>query len=108
VRTSVRFVEAYRRSEERLNAGSRYADIEEVSEIAIRIRDLEAEERALSARRARLHNRIDFLRSGGGGPADEEAETLERLVREEREVSTRRRQLHVQIAVARTELLANR
>jgi hypothetical protein len=108
VRTSVRFVEAYRPSGERLKAASQAADLEEVSELASRIRDLEAEERALSARRARLHNRIDFVRSGGGGPADEVAETLDRLVHEERELSTRRRELHAEIAAVRTELIHSR
>src|SRR5262245_25043841 len=106
--TSVRFVEAYRPSGERLKAPRSAADPMEVSKLVCRIRDLEAEERALSARRARLHNRIDFLRSGGGGPADEVAARLDGLEREEREVSTRRRELHATIAAARTELVASR
>lgn len=79
-----------------------------MSELASRIRDLEAEERSLSARRARLQNRIDFLRSGGGGPLDEVADTLDDLVLQEREVSTRRRELHAEIEAARVELLRER
>ena len=79
-----------------------------MSELASRIRDLEAEERSLSARRARLQNRIDFLRSGGGGSAGEVADTLEDLVTEEREVSTRRRALHAEIDAVRAELLRGR
>jgi hypothetical protein len=79
-----------------------------MSELARRIRDLEAEERSLSARRARLQNRIDFLRSGGGGPLDEVADTLDDLVLQEREVSTRRRELHAEIEASRVALLRER
>lgn len=78
-----------------------------MSELGSRIRNLEAEERSLSARRARLQNRIDFLR-GGGGPLDEIQDTLDDLVREEREVSTRRRAVHAQIDAVRVELLRSR
>jgi chromosome segregation ATPase len=78
-----------------------------MSELARRIRDLEAEERSLSARRARLQNRIDFLRSGGG-PLDEVADTLDDLVLQEREVSTRRRELHAEIEASRVALLRER
>jgi chromosome segregation ATPase len=81
---------------------------EGMSEPAHRIRELEAEERSLSARRARLQNRIDFLRSGGGGPLDEVAGTLDALVDEEREVSTRRRALHAEIETVRAELIRAR
>lgn len=78
-----------------------------MSELAHRIRDLEAEERSLSARRARLQNRIDFLRSGGGRTV-EEPDALADLQRQEREVSSRRREVHAEIEVARAELIRTR
>lgn len=58
---------------------------------------LKAEERAISARRRRLHDRIDFLRAGGGGFSRETQQMLADLEAEEREVSRRRRELHQQI-----------
>jgi hypothetical protein len=61
---------------------------------------LNAEERSLSALRARLQDRIDFLRGGGGGPVDENAELIADLERQEREASQRRRELHERIEVA--------
>ena len=63
---------------------------------------LENEERAVSQRRRRLHERIDFLR--GSGAQDEE--TLERLAKlelEEKEVSQRRRELHAVIDELRSQ-----
>jgi hypothetical protein len=53
------------------------------------------EERALSVRRPRLRERIDFLRATGSGDMD--AERLARLEAEEREVSRLRRELHARI-----------
>jgi acyl-coenzyme A thioesterase PaaI-like protein len=70
--------------------------------------ELNEEERAVSARRAKLHNRIDFLRAGGGGPLEEVAEVLAKLEREEREVSDYRRELHERIELARAELQSSR
>jgi hypothetical protein len=65
---------------------------------------LRKEERSLSARRSRLHDRIDFLRTGGGGTnADETARTLADLERQEREVSERRLELHEQIELLSAE-----
>lgn len=58
---------------------------------------LKAEERAVSARRRRLHDRIDFLHAGGGGFSRETQQMLADLEAEEREVSRRRRELHHQI-----------
>ena len=65
--------------------------------------ELNEEERALSARRRKLHDRIDFLRAGGGGPVEEVAELLARLEAEEREVSAARRAIHARIDVAMAE-----
>ncbi|WP_114797061.1 acetoacetate--CoA ligase [Gaiella occulta] len=73
------------------------------AEIRARVEALESEERALSARRRRLHDRIDFLRGSGGG----DEQTLSRLARlegEEREVSDSRRALHAEIDALRAEL----
>jgi chromosome segregation ATPase len=56
--------------------------------------ELEEEERALSARRRRLHDRIDFLR---GGAVSDEDPGLAELTAEEREVSRRRREVHARI-----------
>jgi len=53
---------------------------------------LEQEERLLSLRRRRLHERIDFLRGDPGGE-----EQLGYLVAQEHELSTRRLELHEQI-----------
>ena len=58
---------------------------------------LKEEERSLSIRRQRLHDRIDFLRGGGGGESPEAAQMLADLEREEREVSQLRRELHQRI-----------
>jgi hypothetical protein len=57
---------------------------------------LEQEERSISKRRARLLDRIDFLRNGGAD-SDAAQEQLRLLVAEEAEVSARRRELHHQI-----------
>ena len=62
------------------------------------------EERSLSARRTRLHNRLDFLRGGGGGDSVETAEQIAALEREEHEISCERRELHERIAVAELRL----
>lgn len=56
------------------------------------LEELEREEQSLSARRRRLHDRIDFLR-GGGDPEAVGAE-LDRLLEEESRVSARRREIH--------------
>ena len=63
--------------------------------------ELEREERALSIRRRRLHDRIDFLRAGGGGDTLASQAQLHELERQEREISAERRQLHERIATLR-------
>jgi hypothetical protein len=62
-----------------------------------RLEQLEERERALSARRRALHDRIDFIRGGSASPDAETLERLERLLDEEREVSATRAALHAQI-----------
>jgi hypothetical protein len=69
---------------------------------------LAAEERSLSARRRRVQDRIDFLRSGGRGPEEDVAEELAGLERRERELSEQRRALHEKIELARAELIRRR
>jgi len=66
------------------------------------LESLEAEERALSARRRRLHDRIDFLRGGGGDPEAVGGE-LERLLDEEGRVSAERREIHRRLDELRPE-----
>ena len=63
---------------------------------------LRKEERSLSARRTQLHNRIDFLRAGGGG--GEAADLIGELERQEQELSLQRRELHERIELASAEL----
>lgn len=62
---------------------------------------LEQEERAVSRRRAKLLDRIDFLRAGGAH-TEATRQQLERLESEEREVSTLRRDLHARIDAIRS------
>ena len=69
---------------------------------------LNKQERSLSARRVRLQNRIDFLRSGGAGPVDKVADQLAELVEEEREVSRQRREMHDHIELARAQARRSR
>ena len=76
-----------------------------VNEHVRQLEKLTAEERALSVRRTRLQDRIDFLRGGGGGPREDVTELIEDLLRQEHEVSEQRRELHERIEIARTELL---
>jgi hypothetical protein len=66
------------------------------------LEELEEEERVLSTRRRRLHDRIDFLHGSGMGEPDAE-ERLARLLEEEHEVSRKRRELHALIDTRRSE-----
>lgn len=62
------------------------------------LEQLEAEERRISVRRARLHARIDFLRANGHADgAAATPEQLETLDRQEREISGERKELHARI-----------
>ena len=79
-------------------------DVEHSTGSGPRLAQLRKDERSLSARRTRLHNRIDFLRSGGGGDSAEAAEQLAELERQERELSDERQALHELIEVAEAKL----
>ena len=79
-------------------------DVEHTTGSEPRLAQLRKEERSLSARRTRLHNRIDFLRSGGGGDSAEAAQQLAELERQERELSDERRELHERIEAAEAKL----
>ena len=63
---------------------------------------LEQEERAISQRRRRLHERIDFIR-GSGVHDDESRDRLAKLEAEEKEVSRVRRELHERIDALRSQ-----
>jgi hypothetical protein len=65
------------------------------------LEQLAKQERSLSTRRARLQDRIDFLRAGGGGPVEEQAGLIAELELQERELSRQRRELHERIESAR-------
>ncbi len=65
------------------------------------LEELEEEERAISKRRRRLHDRIEFLAGSGMGEPDAE-ERLAQLIEEEREVSRIRRELHLLIDARRS------
>ena len=65
------------------------------------LEELEEEERAISKRRRRLHDRNEFLAGSGMGEPDAE-ERLALLVEEEREVSRARRDLHQLIDARRS------
>jgi hypothetical protein len=64
---------------------------------------LERQELELSARRTRLHTRIDFLRGSGAYDAGT-LHQLEQLEAEERSVSRERRVVHDRIDLLRAEL----
>jgi predicted nucleic acid-binding Zn-ribbon protein len=65
---------------------------------------LEAQERAISARRARLHDRIDFLRANGNADGTTATpEQLEALDEQERELSQERKKLHARIRELRQD-----
>ena len=68
------------------------------------LEQLETEERTISGRRRRLHDRIDFVRAGGnpdGTPAS--PEQLQALDVQERAISDERKALHARINQVRAE-----
>jgi hypothetical protein len=67
------------------------------------IEQLTARERHISAVRTRIHQRIEFIRSGGAGFDDTIAEQLEQLEEEERAVSRQRREIHLILDAALVE-----
>jgi len=78
---------------------SSLADIDDVSalsdaELGTLLAHLEREERAVSSRRTKLHDRIGFVQAGGFASADLADEQLASLRVTERELSDRRRILH--------------
>ncbi len=64
---------------------------------------LEQEERAVSQRRRRVHERIDFIR-GTGAQDEDSLDRLAKLEAEEKEVSQRRRELHDRIDALRSQV----
>lgn len=77
----------------------------EANSAQYRLAQLRKEERSVSARRSRLHDRIDFLRNGGGGVnADETARILTDLESQERDLSRQRLELHERIERLAAEL----
>lgn len=61
------------------------------------------EERRISARRSKLHDRLDFLRSGGGEATEGSASLLEKLTADERCVSAERKAIHDSISALEAE-----
>lgn len=64
---------------------------------------LQREEQSISRRRTRLHERIDFVRSGGFASAEPGEDPLEELLAENNEISARRLDLHYRIDALRAE-----
>ncbi len=70
--------------------------------------ELEIEERRVSRKRARIHERITFVKGGGVQDGASGAEQLELLSQQEQEISTARKELQLQIEAVRAELLRRR
>ena len=72
--------------------------------------DLQAEEQSVSRQRARLQDRIDFIRAGGSGSASatQVEDQLRLLLDKERALSERRSALHAQISELRAQLRLSR
>ena len=68
-----------------------------------RLAELQAEEQSLSRQRARLQDRIDFIRAGGSGSASatQVEEQLRLMLEKERALSARRAELHAEIGARR-------
>lgn len=71
---------------------------------------LQAEEKSLSRQRARLQDRIDFIRAGGSGSASatQVEDQLRLLLDKERALSERRSALHAQIGELQERLRLSR
>ena len=69
-----------------------------------RLAQLETEERSVSSRRRRLHDRLDFMRSGAAVPSADHEAKLRELEEEERALSVRRMELHAEIDGLRIRL----
>jgi hypothetical protein len=67
------------------------------NELTRLITQLERDEQSVSRRRTRLHNRIDFLRSGGFASAEPGEDPLDQLLEEDRKISAQRLDLHYRI-----------
>ena len=67
------------------------------------ITQLERDEQSISRRRTKLHERIDFVRSGGFASAEPGEDPLEELLAEERDISARRLDLHYRVDRLRAE-----
>lgn len=72
-------------------------------ELERQLAQLVREERALSARRRRLQDRIDLF-LGGGAPERAAEDEMAELRQRERELSERRRELHERIDHVRARL----
>ena len=67
------------------------------AELGTLLARLKREEQDLSKRRSRLHDRLDFVQTGGAASAELAAEQLASLRAAEHDVSEERRRLHQQI-----------
>ena len=74
------------------------------ADAARRLAQLESEERIISSKRRRVHDRLDFMRSGAAVQSADHEEQLRRLEEEERQLSAKRRELHVEIDALRVRL----
>ncbi|MFN0155661.1 MAG: hypothetical protein ACKVUT_14905 [Gaiella sp.] len=72
-------------------------------QLADLIGELDEDERSMSKRRARLHDRMDFLRGGGAQHSPVASEQLRQLEDEERRLSDARRELHARLTAAHAE-----
>ena len=73
------------------------------AEIGELLQELEQQERALSRRRGQMHDRLDFVRGGGGGEGPVAAERITVLEGQEKALSEQRRELQSQIDALQTE-----
>jgi predicted nucleic acid-binding Zn-ribbon protein len=67
------------------------------------IEQLTLQERHISTVRTRVHERIEFIRSGGAGFGETIDEQLDQLEEEEKTVSRQRREIHLVLDAALAE-----